>query len=176
MTTPQQPIVHREELDLAYLIGTVPEQELGDYDALFHAAVRDELQQAGHDPNAVAIGEMRFVREDEIGCHYLVDVTVGAEQQVIILTALGEELAAISTFRERILRFAEQAMRRLAAPGQRAVVGDCVPPAPDRVGLWIGDTETDEALWHAQPLATPIAVLAAIDEEVNRRYLATSGL
>ena len=164
MTTNQQPIVHRHELNLAFLITEVPEEELGDYDALFYAALKDELLQSGHDPGSFKFGEVRDDGDDEHGFNYLVDVTVDGQPRVCRLTALGEELAAILTFRERILEFAEHAIQRLAGPGRQVLVGDCVPPAPNRVSVAVVEAGTDDVIWQAQPLATPAAVLAAIDE------------
>lgn len=168
MTATQQPIIHRHELSLAFLITEVPEQDLGNYDALFYAALGDELKQSGFNPGSFEFGEIRDDGDDENGFHYLVDVTIDGEARVCRLTALGEELAAILTFRERILEFAEHAIQRLAGPGRQVLVGDCIPPAPDRVGVAAVEEGTEDVIWQAQPLATPAAVLAAIDEGVER--------
>ena len=175
MTATQQPIVHRQELNLAYLISEVPEQQLGDYDALFYAALRDELEQSGYDPGSFEFGKIRDDGDDEHGFNYLVDVTINGEPQVCRLTALGEELAAILTFRERILDFAEFAMQRLAGPGRQVLVGDCLPSAPDRVGVAVVEEGTENVIWQAQPLATPAAVLAAVDEGIERTGVRASG-
>lgn len=167
MTTNQQPIVHRHELNLPFLITEVPEEQLGDYDALFFAALRDELEQSGFEPGSFKFGKIRDDGDDEHGFNYLVDVTIGGEARVCRLTALGEELAAILTFRERILDLAEHAIQRLAGPGRQVLVGDCIPPAPDRVSLAVVEEATGDVIWQAQPLATPAAVLAAVDEGVG---------
>ncbi len=130
MTTTQRPIVLRYELNLPFIVTEMPEQEIGDCGALFYAALRDELEQSGYEPDSFEFGEVHDDGDDECGFQCLVDVTVDGEPRVCSLTARGEELAAIHTFRERILEFDQHAIQRLARPGRQVLAGDCIPPAP----------------------------------------------
>lgn len=169
MTTHIKPLIHRDELDLLGLMAHVPEHDLGNYDALIHAALRDELEQAGYTADDLQLGEIHDDDDVEFGCAYLVHVSIDGQPHAGRVVALFNELAAICVFRDRVTAFAENAMERLKGPGQEVRVVDHLQGAGDRIGLWIVDDKTDEVVWSSQPLATATEVLAAIDDEVERR-------
>lgn len=172
MTTTQQPIVHRRELDILALIHRLPEHDRGNYDALIHAALRDELTELGYPQESYELGDIHSDTESDAGWTYLVNVTTAGVTQVARVTALYEELAAISGSRSQVADFAEHALQRLQEPGQRIYVRDYIKGIGDRIDLWITDATTGEELWRAQPLATCIHVLDAIDEEIENRAAA----
>lgn len=169
MTTSQQPIVHRRELAILDLIHRLPEHDRGNHDALIHAALRDELTELGYPEESYSLGKIHSDTDEDHGWSYLVDVTMDGSTQVARVTALYEELAAISGFRSRVADFAEHALQRLEGPGQQIYVSDYINGVGDRIDLWITDLATGEEVWRAQPLATCIDVLDAIDTAVERR-------
>lgn len=175
MTTTQQPIVHRRELDILALIHRLPEHDRGNYDALIHAALRDELTELGYPKESYRLGKIHSDTEEDHGWSYLVDVTTTGVTQVARVTALYEELAAISGFRSRVADFAEHALQRLQGPGQQIYVSDYINGIGDRIDLWITDATSGEELWRAQPLATCIHVLDVINAEIDRRGAAATG-
>lgn len=169
MSITQQPIVHRRELDILALIRRVPEHDRGNYNALIHAALRDELTELGYPEESYELGKIHSDTDEDHGWSYLVDVTMDGSTQVARVTALYEELAAISGFRSRVADFAEHALQRLEGAGQQIYVSDYINGVGDRIDLWITDLATSEEVWRAQPLATCIHVLDVIDEEIERR-------
>lgn len=169
MTTVQQPIAHRPKLDLLNLMHSLPEHDLGDCDAIIRVALCEELTRAGYQEGTYELGEIHPDAEEDHGRSYVIDVMTAGVIQFARVTALYEELAAIAGFRSQVADFAEHALERLAAPGQQVYVSDYINGAGDRIDLWITDSKTGEEVWRAQPLATCIDVLDAINVSLDRR-------
>lgn len=169
MTDTRSPVAHLTDLNLLWLIHQVPDQDLGNYDALIRHAVRLELIEAGVSPTSLTVGEVDQREEVEEGHSCLVDVIISGIELVVGVTITFEEFAAIQRFGDVVGDFAEQALTLLQQPGQEILVGSTGDRTDSRIDLWLVDRTSRETQWHAEPVATCPDVLSAIRSEVSRR-------
>lgn len=169
MTNTQVPIVRLSRINLLALVDRVPEEDLGNRDALIRHAVRSELVNAGYSEKNLLIRTIDKGGRSEGGRTWRVVVTVNGAERVAEVTVTADEISAICFFGDVVGDFAEQALELLARSGEQIAVGSVDCRNDSRIDLWIIDRVSRETIWHAEPLATCPAVLQVIREELQRR-------